>query len=98
MRIVDSRGQRISNLNEWHSRIFDETSKEKDWKKGWSAHSLAEFILNRSGAAYLETRMSSILSQHTKLEQATPEYLAKFDSYSGNPSNLDLGITSYVER
>ena len=98
MRIVDSRGQRISNLIEWRSRIFDGTSKEKDWKKGRSAHSLAEFIMDRKGAAYLETRMSSVLSQHAKLEQATPEYLAKFDSYRGNPSNLDLGITGYVER
>jgi len=98
MRVVDSRGQRISNLVEWQSRIFDGTSKEKDWKKGRSAHSLAEFIMDRKGAAYLETRMSSVLSQHVKLEQATPEYLAKFDSYPGNPSNLDLAITGYVER
>ena len=54
--------------------------------------------MDRQGAAYLETGMSSVLSQHTKLEQATPEYLAKFDSYPGNPSNLDLGITGHVER
>ena len=97
MRIVNSQGQRISNLMEWRSRIFDGTSKEKDWKKGRSAYSLAEFIMERQGAAYLETRMSSVLSQHVKLEQATPEYLAKFDSYPGNPSNLDLGITGHVE-
>ena len=98
MRIVDSQGQQISNLFEWRSRIFDGTSKEKDWKKGRSAYSLAEFIMDRQGTEYLETRISSVLSQHTKLEQATPEYLAKFDSYPGNPSNLDLGITGYVER
>ena len=47
---------------EWRSRIFDGTSKEKDWKKGRSAYSLAEFIMDRQGAAYLETRMSSVLS------------------------------------
>ena len=98
MRVVDSQGQRISNLIEWRSRIFDGTSKEKDWKKGRSAYSLAEFIMDRKGAAYLEARMSSVLSQHIELEQATPEYLAKFDSYPGNPSNLDLGITGHVER
>ena len=98
MKIVDSRCQRISNLIEWRSRIFDGTSKEKDWKKGRSAYSLAEFIMDRRGAAYLEKRISSVLSPHVKLEQATPEYLAKFDSYPGNPSNLDLGITGHVER
>ena len=98
MRIIDSRGQQISNLTEWRSRIFDGTSKEKDWKKGRSAYSLAEFIVNRNGASYLEKRMSSVLSQHVELEQATPEYLAKFDCYPGNPSNLDLGINGHVER
>ena len=98
MIIIDSSGQRISNLIEWRSQIFDGTSKEKDWKKGRSAYSLAEFIIDRKGAAYLETRISAVLSQHVKLEQATPEYLAKFDSYRGTPSNLDLGITGHVER
>ena len=98
MRIVDSRGQRISNLIEWRSRFFDGTSKQKHWKKGRSAYSLAQFIMDRKGVAYLETRMSAVLSQHLELERATPEYLAKFDSYPGNRSNLDLGITGHVER
>ena len=53
--------------------------------------------MNRKGAAYLQKRLSSVLSRHVKLEQATPEYLAKFDSYPGNPSNLDLGITGHVD-
>ena len=98
MKIVDSRGQTISNLVQWRSRIFDGTSKEKDWKKGRSAHSLAEFMMDRNGASYLEKRMSAVLSRQVMLEQATPEYLAKFDSYPGNPSNLDLGITGYLKR
>ena len=96
MKVVDFRGQRISNIDQWRSRIFDGTLKKKDWKKGRSAYSLAEFIMNRKGAAYLEKRMSAVLSRYVKLEQATPEYLAKFDSYPGNPSNLDLGITGHV--
>ena len=98
MQIVDSQGRTISNLSEWRSRIFDGTSKEKDWKKGRSAYSLAEFIMDRNGTAYLEKRLSSVLSEHVSLEQATPEYLAKFDSFRGKPSNLDLGITGHVKR
>ena len=98
MKVVDSRGQRISSLDEWRSRIFDGTSKIRHWKKGRSAYSLAEFILNRRGAAHLEERLSSALSRNVELEQATPEYLAKFDSYPGNPSNLDLGVTGHVSR
>ena len=46
----------------------------------------------------MEKRMSAVLSRQVMLEQATPEYLAKFDSYPGNPSNLDLGITGYLNR
>ena len=51
---------------------------------------------HRQGVSYLEERISSVLSRLVKLEQATPEYLARFDSYPGNPSNLDLGITGRV--
>ncbi|MCY4114600.1 MAG: hypothetical protein OXG33_11810 [Chloroflexi bacterium] len=52
--------------------------------------------MDRNGAAYLEERMSQVLSRHIKLEKAKPEYLAKFDPYPGNPSNLDLGVTGEV--
>lgn len=99
MKVVDPQGQRIRNLNQWRSRFFDGTSKSRHWKKGRSAHSLAEFIMDRRrGAAYLERRISSVLSECVKLKEATPEYRAKFDSYPGNPSNLDLAITGHVGR
>ena len=99
MKVVDSQGQRISSLDQWRRRIFDGTSKIKHWKKGRSAYSLAEFTMDpRKGALYLGKRISSVLSRDVTLEQATPEYLAKFDTYSGNPSNLDLGITGHVGR
>lgn len=95
---TEFRGQRISNLSEWYNRIFDKPSKRKHWKKGRSAYSLAEFIMERNGAAYLETRASTVLSQRVKFEQSTLEYRATFDSYPGNPSNLDIGISGRVER
>ena len=97
MIVVDSRGRRISDLAQWRSLIFDGTPKIRHWKKGRSAHSLAEFITGpQRGGAYLEWRLSSALSRHVELESATPEYLARFDSYRGNPSNLDLGIIGDV--
>ena len=99
MKVVDSQGQRISSLDQWRRRIFDGTSKIKHWKKGRSAYSLAEFTMDpRKGAVYLEKRISSVLSRDLTLEQATPEYRAKFDSYPGNPSNLDLGVAGRVGR
>ena len=97
MRVVDSRGRRISSLDEWRSLVFDGTSKSRHWRKGRSAYSLTEFVMDhRKGAAYLERRISSVLARSVKLEVATPEYLAKFDSYPGGPSNLDIGITGHV--
>ena len=93
MKIVDSQGQEIVNLEQWRTRVFDRTSKARHWKEGRSAHSLAEFMMNRNGAAYLEERISSVLSRQATLGRATPEFLARFDPYPGNPSNLDLGIS-----
>ena len=97
MRVVDSWGRTISSLDEWRRRVFDGTSKSRHWRKGRSAHSLAEFIIGqRNGAAHLQRRISSVLGLRVKLEETTPEYLARFDSYPGGPSNLDLGITGRV--
>ena len=97
MRVIDSEGQKIAALDQWRSRFFEGASKARHWKKGRSAHSLAEFIINtRNGANHLEERISAVLSRPVALEEAKPEYLARFDSYPGNPSNLDLGITGLV--
>ena len=51
---------------------------------------------DEEGSEYLERRISSALTRNVKLEEATPEYMAGFDSYPGGPSNLDLGITGHV--
>ena len=53
--------------------------------------------MDPKGPSYLGERISQVLTRHVKLEQATPEYLAEFDSYRGNPINLDLGITGEVD-
>lgn len=91
MKIVDYHGREISTLEEWERHF----NSSKHWKKGRSAYSLADFILNRNGAAYLEYRVSSVLSEEVIFERTTPEYLAKFDSYR-SPSHLDLGIFGKV--
>ena len=97
MRVIDSEGRRITTLDQWRSRFFDGTSKARHWNEGRSAHSLAKFIIsNRNAAKHLEDRISVALSRPVILEQAKPEYLARFDSYPGNPSNLDLGINGII--
>lgn len=87
MRVCSSAGKEITDLKQWAECV-----RKEHWKEGRSAYTLADFILNRNGSQFLEERISSVLSEPVKLEYATPEFHAKFDSYRGNPSNLDLGI------
>ena len=81
----------ITTLCEWGNCV-----KRGHWKEGRSAYSLADFIIKRKGANVLERRISCVLSKPVKLQKATPEFRASFDSYRGNPSNLDLGIFGRV--
>ena len=87
MKVTDSSGNHISTMEQWRPLV-----RPQHWKKGHSAYSLADFILNRQGAAYMASSISSVLSQPIRLEQGTPEYAAKFDRYSG-PARLDIGIS-----
>lgn len=84
-------GNDIATLCEWRSYV-----KPDHWKKGRSAYSLADFIMNQKGANVLEEHLSCVLSQSVKLQKAIPEFRASFDSYRG-PSNLDLGIFGRVD-
>ena len=95
MQIVDYHDRAISTLDEWQEHFVKRTKKPEHWKKGRSAYSLADFILNCNGAAILESRVSSVILQRVAFEWATPEYKAKFDRYR-NPSQLDLGIFGRV--
>ena len=91
MKVADSKGNAITAMDQWSKCI-----RGSHWKPARSAYSLADFVMNRDGAGILERRISSLLAQPVKLEQATPEYRARFDRYRGNPSNLDLGICGRV--
>ena len=87
MNINDSKGNDIKTLEQWSASV-----SRAHWVEGRSAYALADFILNRNGTAYLESRISSVLSQPVRLEQGAPEYAAKFDQY-GTPARLDIGIS-----
>ena len=86
MKVVDSKGDPIRTMDQWKPIV-----RRSHWKEGRSAYSLADFILNRNGAAHLESRVSSVLEQAVRLEHGKPEYAAKFDQYRG-PARLDIGI------
>ena len=91
MKIKSPEGNEITTMEQWSKCI-----RPGHWKPGRSAYSLADFILNRDGANTLRERISSVLNEPVELDCATPEFLARFDSYGGNPSNLDLGIWGRV--
>ena len=92
MIITGPKGNDIRTMREW-----SECVKPDHWKPGRSAYSLADFIMNRGAAGVLRERISSVLSQPVTLDTGTPENGAKFDSYRGSPSKLDLGIFGRVE-
>ena len=91
MQITGPKGNDLATMEDWGACV-----RGCHFKEGRSAYSLADFILNRDGAAILESRLSSVLSQPVKLQRAIPEFWASFDSYRGNTSNLDLGIFGTV--
>ena len=86
LRITDSKGGLISDMDQWRSLV-----RREHWRRGRSAYSLADFIFNRDGATRIERVISSVLSHPVMFDQGTPEYAARFDRYGG-PARLDVGI------
>ena len=90
MQITSPEGNDLATMEDWDARV-----RGGRFREGRSAYSLADFILNRNGAAILEERISAVCAESVILERATPEFRASFDSYRG-PSNPDLGIFGTV--
>ena len=90
MKIVGPHGNEISSLEDWAKLHL-----EKHWKEGRSAYSVADFILNRDGAAYLESRLSEVLRSEVGACLITPEKEIRFDGY-GKGRVHDLGIKGTV--
>ena len=87
MKIAGPKGNEVTTLEQWGQCV-----RKGHFRRGRSAYALADFILNRNGAGVLASRLSAVLSKPVEFKQATLEYRAKFDSYRGNPSNLDLAV------
>lgn len=94
MRIEDSKGNEITSLENW-SRLYDKPGQSHHWKEHRSAYSIADFLINRNGGETLQSRISSILSQPTKLERAIPEYELRFDQY-GRGRVHDVGVFGHT--
>lgn len=88
---TDSKGDRINNINDWETKVFQSSKKEKHWKIGRSAYELADFMMNSDGEAMIMKIVSDLLNENVTFESATPELEIRFDQY-GHGREHDLGI------
>jgi hypothetical protein len=87
---IEFNGKAITNIKEWKNTVFI-GKKEKHWQPGRSAHSLADFIINRGGVQQITDMVTLIINETFVLEKGIPEYEARFDSY-GHGREHDLAI------
>jgi hypothetical protein len=90
MDVVGFGGEKIESMDAW-AKLFDSPRSAHQWKQFRSAHSIAEFVLNRNGAASLQMRVGQALGEDVQLERATPELEVRFDQF-GSGRKHDLGI------
>lgn len=90
MNIFSPHGSEIFSLDDWASFV-----RKTHWKKGRSALSVADFILNREGAAHLESQLSQVLQQEVSIRRITPEKQVRFDLY-GRGRFHDLAMDCVV--
>jgi len=54
MRVETSRGNEITNIEDW-AKLYDTPQSSRQWKVGRSAHSTAEFFLNKTELKFFKT-------------------------------------------
>ena len=88
MRIEDSEGKAVNNLDDWETLI-----RPEHWQpgRGRSAYSLAEFIIKQNGADALRKRVATVLGEPVVFDKGVPEHEVRFDRY-GKGRFHDLGI------
>lgn len=91
IRYTDSKGNDIKDINDWYSFIFKSSKKEKHWKDGRSAKSIADFMMNENGETFIKKLVSELLNENVSFRNAIPELEIRFDDY-GHGREHDLGI------
>jgi Domain of unknown function (DUF6946) len=90
MRIETSRGNEITNLEDW-AKLYDTPQSSHQWKEGRSAHSVAEFLINLDGAKTIQDRVSEAIGKTIEISRVIPEYEVRFDKF-GRGRVHDLGM------
>lgn len=94
--IKDKEGKSITTLNDWQ-RTFVSGNKSLHWKKGRSAYTLADFVLNHHGIDKIQNRLEEILASDVKFGKIVPEFEIRFDRY-GQGRVHDLGIMGKTQH
>ena len=71
--LQDTAGSALLTLDDW-ARLYDTPQRAKQWKKGRSAWSVAEFVLERNGLDHIARRASQVLESSLVVQKAIPEY------------------------
>ena len=90
MKIEDRSGKAILTFGDW-AALYDTPQQSHQWKEHRSAWSMADFVMNRDGAALIQPRISDALGQVVQLERAVPEFEQRFDGF-GRGRLHDLAI------
>ena len=96
MKVIDFDNNQINNTKDWEEIFFKGTKKEKHWKEGRSANSLAQFVMNNNGAKKITDIVSKVIGREVVLEMAIPEWEIRFDKF-GHGREHDLGIWGKVK-
>lgn len=87
MEILNKKNQKINNINEWQNAV-----PQKDWVKGRSTYSLAQFILEMNGLEHIKHIINELLNDNNIVfEKGIIEHEVKFDN-KGKGRCHDLGI------
>jgi hypothetical protein len=80
MHIEDSCSIEITNFADW-AKLYATPQASRQWKKGRSAYSAAEFIIHQDGARIIRNRVVEALCHTLKIERVLPEYEVRFDEF-----------------
>lgn len=91
-------GRLLSDIQSWKEGFIEVATNKEHWKDGYSAYSLADFMLYQKGENWLKEHVKSLINV-TKVEfdYAEIEHASSFDSYNGSRKQ-DLAIWGRTEK
>lgn len=97
MIIKNKFGRILNDIQSWKEGFIEVDNKEH-WKEGYSACSLANFMLFHNGESWLKEHVKTLINvSKVEFDYAEIEHASRFDSYRG-PRMQDLAIWGRTEK